>query len=70
MDIPLLTYTVSSATALFNLHGIPRKIVVDDDIRELQVQTFTTGIRRNENVCLITEVLESDISLVYTHASV
>ena len=44
----LLTDTVHTPDALFNPHRIPGQIVVDDDVGELQVQTLTTGIGRNE----------------------
>ncbi|MNR48408.1 hypothetical protein D3C85_1676460 [compost metagenome] len=41
----VLTDTVDAANTLFNPHRVPRQIEVDDDVAELQVQTFAAGIR-------------------------
>ena len=41
----LLSDTVYPANALLDPHRVPRHVEVDDEMAELQVQTFTTGIR-------------------------
>ena len=46
-ELVALADTVHAANALFDAHRVPRHVEVDDDVAELQVQTFTTGIRRN-----------------------
>ena len=47
-----------------------KSVVVDDDIAELQVETFATGICGNEDACAITEVLESKVPVVNAHGAV
>src|SRR5687767_9378543 len=47
--LTLLSVSVDAADALFNTHGIPRQIVVDQEITKLEVQTFTPDLRGEEN---------------------
>ena len=72
MYIPLLTNTINTTTSLLNLHWVPRKVIVDDNIgkHKLQVQTFATGICRNKNTGTGLKLLHGSISLVNAHATV
>ena len=70
MNIAFLPDTVSSSTSLLNLHGIPWKIVIDDNIGKLQVQAFSTGISRDKYVSAISEILESKIPFVDCHTAI
>ena len=45
----LLADTVDAANTLFHAHRVPGHIVVHNDMAELQVQTFTTGIGGDQN---------------------
>ena len=51
-------------------HRIPRQIVVDDDVGELQVQTFATGIGRDENSGLLCELPLDSPPLFQVHRTV
>jgi hypothetical protein len=43
---------VHTADALLKPHGVPEDIVVDDDMAELQVQPFPTGVGGDEDAGL------------------
>ena len=64
MDIPRLADTVGTSATLLDLHRIPRKIVVDDDIGKLQVETFTTGIRGNKDVAVLPELTQGSVPIL------
>jgi hypothetical protein len=40
---------INAADALFDPHGIPRHVEVDDDVAELKVQAFAASIGRDQN---------------------
>ena len=50
---------MTSTNPLLNLHRIPRKIIIDNRITELKVQTFGTGIRANQNLRIVFEVIDN-----------
>ena len=70
LHISRLPDTIYTTTALLDLHRIPRQIVVNDDIRELQVQTFATSVGRNKDVCVVPEFPECLVTLFDTHPSI
>ena len=70
MYISLLTNTINTTTPLLDFHWVPRKVIVDDNIGKLQVQTFATGICRNKNTGTGLKLLHGSISLVNAHATV
>ena len=70
MHISLLTNTINTTTSLLDFHWVPRKVIVDDNIGKLQVQTFATGICRNENTGTGLKLLHGSISFVNAHAAV
>ena len=66
----LLADTIHPANALFDPHGVPRHVEVDDDVTELQVQTFTAGIRRNQHAHILGERLLRTGARFQIHAAV
>ena len=66
----LLADAVHTPDPLLDPHRIPRQIVVDDDVGELQVQTFATGIGRNENAGLLCELPLDSPPLLQVHRAV
>src|SRR3989344_3151705 len=55
--VELLPVTVAASNALFNTLGIPRQIVVDYQVAELQVDALGGGFGRDQNRRLVTEIL-------------
>src|SRR5436853_224545 len=48
LHVAFLADTVDAANALDNAKGVPRGVVVDDDVAELQVDAFPAGLGRDE----------------------
>ena len=48
--LALLAVPIDASDTLFNAHGIPRKVVVDQEVAELKVETFATDLRRQQRV--------------------
>ena len=69
-DIPGLSDAVHAAAALLDAHGVPRHVVVDHDVGELQVQALAASIGRYEHVRLGAELLGDGVALVDAHAAV
>ena len=70
LHISRLPDTIHTTAALFDLHRIPRQIVVDDDIRELQVQAFATGVSRNKDVRVVPEFPERIVAFFNAHSAI
>ena len=49
----LLSNAVHLANALLDPHRVPRHVEVDDDMAELQVQAFATGIGGNQHAHIL-----------------
>lgn len=49
LDRVLLANAVHSPDTLLDLHWIPRKVVIDDDVGELQIQTFAACVRGHQD---------------------
>ena len=56
--IELLPITMAATNALLDTLRVPRQVVVDDEIAELQVDTFRCSFSGNENLCFIAEVID------------
>ena len=52
------------------LHRVPGQVVVDDDVGELQVQTFATGVGRNKNSSLLCELPLDPPPFFHVHRTV
>ena len=69
-DNVLLSDAVHPANALLDPHRVPRHVEVDDDVAELQVQTFTTGIRRNQHAHIFENTCCCPRARLQVHAAV
>jgi len=56
--------------ALLDPHRVPGQVVVDDDVGELQVQTFPTGVGRDEDAGLLCELPLHPPPLLQVHRPV
>ena len=70
LHIIRLADTVSTTDALFDLHGVPRQVIVDDNVGTLQVQTFATSVRRDQHLLISTELLQGGIAFLQRHTAV
>src|SRR2546426_8174142 len=50
-----LANTVHPADAMLQPHGVPRDVIVDYHMAELEVQTFTAGIGRDQDARFLGE---------------
>ena len=53
----LLADAVHTTDPLFDPHRVPRQVVVDHDVGELEVQALATGVRRDQDAGLLGEAL-------------
>src|SRR5579859_7476351 len=71
-DLRLLAYTVNSADTLFDNHGIPRQIVVDDYTGSLEVDAFAPDFGRKQQVHVLglQEIVDRTFPIIYRYKSV
>ena len=49
-----LAETVNTSDALFDTHGIPRHVVIDERTAKLEIESLSGGIGAKQNVSLAT----------------
>ena len=52
-----------SRDALFNLHRVPREVVVDELVRELQIAAFPARVRAEHHGDSVPQCVDRDIFL-------
>ena len=50
-----LTDAIDAPDALLNLHRVPRQVVIEHDMAELQVQTLAAGVGGDQHLSLVRE---------------
>src|SRR5262249_36516749 len=70
VDVTLLPDAVNAAEALFETRRVPRHVVVDHQVAELEVNTFTRGLRSHADLRRGTKLLLRPLALVRVHAAV
>src|SRR5205823_11067406 len=69
-DCLLLPDAIHATDSLFDAHGIPRQVVVHNDVTELEVQALATGIRRDQRAHLACELPLHATPLLHVHGAV
>ena len=69
-DNCLLADTIHAANPLLDPHGIPRDVVIDDDVTKLEVEPLAAGIRGHQDARFFGELFLDLLALVHAHAAV
>ena len=65
-----LANTIHTADSLFQPHRVPREVVVDNDVGELQIQTFTTCIGGDQHAVRFAKGILSLLAFLHIHGAV
>ena len=66
----LLPDAIHPPNALLDAHRVPRHVEIDDDVAELQVQTFATRVGGNQHARILRELLQAARARFHVHAAV
>ena len=56
---------MATADSLFDLHRVPRKVIVYDGVAKLQIQTFGTGVRTNKDLRIISKIVYDGVLIFH-----
>src|SRR3546814_3558498 len=70
-DVLLLAIAVEPSDALRQAHGIPRQVVIDQDVAAaMQVDAFAARLRGYEELAVLLEKLNGSQALIHVHRAI